>query len=240
MSVRKNSWFEKSNLTIKELLQFTYWWSRKVPQDFLEHELGLSSATCVDWAYFAREVCEQVILNTSSQIGGSGIHVKIDESKFGKRKYNRGRIQEGQWVFGGREVEDRGKMFMVPVEKRDENTLLTLIKKWIRPGSIIHSDCWKAYDCLSKEGYTHLKVNHSVEFVNAETGACTNHIENEWLHAKKSLPAYGSKHAHMNGYLAEHLWRSQVKHKGLDHFIEFLYSVSSVYNSTWHSPSGTH
>ncbi|PIK38806.1 hypothetical protein BSL78_24361 [Apostichopus japonicus] len=62
MSVRKKSWFEKSNLTIKELLQFTDWWSRKVPQDFLEHELGLSSATCVDWAYFAEKFANKSFL----------------------------------------------------------------------------------------------------------------------------------------------------------------------------------
>lgn len=27
--------------------------------------------------------------------------IKIDEAKIGKRKYNRGRIMQGQWVFGG-------------------------------------------------------------------------------------------------------------------------------------------
>ena len=27
--------------------------------------------------------------------------MEIDESKFGRRKYNVGRLVEGQWVFGG-------------------------------------------------------------------------------------------------------------------------------------------
>ena len=35
--------------------------------------------------------------------GGEGEVVKIDESKFGKRKYHRGHYVKGQWVFGGTE-----------------------------------------------------------------------------------------------------------------------------------------
>ena len=34
-------------------------------------------------------------------IGGKRTEVDIDESKFGRQKYNRGRLVEGQWVFGG-------------------------------------------------------------------------------------------------------------------------------------------
>lgn len=109
-------------------------------------------------------------MNRSAKIGGPGVHVEIDEAKFGKRKYHRGRLREGQWVFGGRESQDRSKIFMVPVASRDENTLLSLIQQWILPGSIIHSDCWKSYSKLKDMGYTHLTVNHSVEFTNAETG----------------------------------------------------------------------
>jgi hypothetical protein len=34
-------------------------------------------------------------------IGGEGIVVEIDESKFGHRKYNVGRAVDGVWIFGG-------------------------------------------------------------------------------------------------------------------------------------------
>lgn len=122
-------------------------------------------------------------------IGGIGKVVEIDESKFGKRKYNKGHRVQGQWIFGGIE-RDTGKSFLIPVEKRNATTLLTIIKEWIKPGTTIISDCWKAYDCLNDEGFQHLTVNHSVNFVDPESGAHTNTVEGMWRHAKAFLPEY--------------------------------------------------
>ena len=34
------------------------------------------------------------------KIGGRGKIIQLDESKFGKRKFNRGRRVEGHWVLG--------------------------------------------------------------------------------------------------------------------------------------------
>ena len=126
------------------------------------------------------------MVTCSVPLGGVGKQVEIDESKFGRRKYHRGHKVEGQWVFGGFERET-GIIFMVPVEKRDRATLLPIIQKCILPGTTIHSYCWKAYDCLSDVGFQHLQVNHSLEFVDSKTGACTNHIEASWRVAKKTL-----------------------------------------------------
>ena len=38
---------------------------------------------------------------------------------------------------------------MFTVEHRDEDNLLPIIKKWIKPGTLIISDCWKAYSKLN-------------------------------------------------------------------------------------------
>jgi len=38
---------------------------------------------------------------------------------------------ENQWVFGG--IERSGKIFLVPVEKRDRDILTEIIVKWIKP-----------------------------------------------------------------------------------------------------------
>ena len=98
---------------------------------------------CVKW-------CEK----NSTQVGGPNKIVEIDEAKFGTRKYHRGRLIQGKWVFGGYE-RDSKKIFIVAVEDRKAETLLDVIKKWIHPGTTIMSDCWKAYNCLHNQGYKH-------------------------------------------------------------------------------------
>lgn len=70
-------------------------------QSFLQSELEIYSGTIVDWYSFCREVFIYDCSRTSGKLGGSGKYVEIDEAKFGRRKYNVGRLVEGQWVFGG-------------------------------------------------------------------------------------------------------------------------------------------
>ena len=224
-TLRKGSWFEQSNMTLEEILKFTYWWCQDLDQAQIKHELGISSNTAVDWDMFCRETCEVTLERRSEKLGGEGKVVQIDESKFGKRKYHRGHRVEGQWVFGGIENESR-KSFMVAVEKRDERTLLPVIKKWIKPGTLIISDCWKAYINLEKHGYKHSTVNHSKEFVN-EAGEHTNRIEGHWRQAKAKLPSFGVKKYLFSSHLAEFMWR--YMHKGEDLFSCFLNDVKKLY-----------
>ena len=109
------------------------------------------------------------IKENSEKVGGDGV-VDIDESKFGKRKFNRGHNVEDQWVFGG-VARGSGKVFVVAVLDRFQKTLLLVIKEWIKPGTSAFSDCWKSYDCLTDEGFDHLKVNHSLIFVAPDSGS---------------------------------------------------------------------
>ena len=168
-----------------------YLWAQAFSLNEIIHELKITNKTAIEWCTFFRECCISRIIDNSTPIGGNGIEVEIDEGKFGKRKYYRGHQVEGQWVFGGREKYDKTKIFMIPVHNRKQKTLLPLIQKWIKPGSIIHSDCWKAYCNLNKMGYTHVTVNHLKEFKNQSNAACTNCIESEWWHAKVYMPKYG-------------------------------------------------
>ena len=163
-SIRANSWFEKSKLDILTILKLTFYWLNRCTNEFVQNQLILGSKhTVVDWFNFAREVCATILFQTNEVLGGEGKVIEIDESKFGKRKYNRGRRVDGCWVFGGVE-RDSDKSFFVIVEDRTADTLIPLIQKFILPGTTIISDCWRSYHRLGSLGYTHLTVNHSVEF----------------------------------------------------------------------------
>jgi transposase-like protein len=82
-------------------------------------------------------------------------------------------------VFGGVEREP-GETFLVPVPDRTADTLMTIIRDWIEPGTTVISDSWAAYRDVGAQGYTHRTVNHSIQFVNIHTGAHTNTIEGTW------------------------------------------------------------
>jgi transposase-like protein len=186
-SLNKNSFFANARITYKQVLIIIYNYIFfenicLVPQ--LSITADVHSEALGDWTNYIREVCINSL--SLNKIGGKDKVVEIDESLFGKRKYHRGRINKGQyWVFGGVE-QGTNNCFLVPVPKRDSATLLPIILNNILPGTTIISDCWKAYDCLANEGYQHLKVNHTYNFVDPDTGAHTNTIEGLWSHAKAS------------------------------------------------------
>ena len=186
-SVRYGSWFTRSKLTMVEVLLLTYDIIRNVPSSMIETEYSVQSEARRNWYKLCREVIVWHVEMTSEKIGGEG--KVVDESKFGRRKYHRGHHVRGQWVFG--EVErGSGKTFLVPVADRTADSLVTIIKNRIEPGTRIISDCWAAYWTLSDEGYEHQTVNHSISFVDEETGAHTNTIEFTWRQVEATLPPY--------------------------------------------------
>ena len=93
----------------------------------------------------------------------------MDESLFFKRKYNRGRINDGFWVVGGIERETK-RAFIQRVESRDASTMRRVINDNIYPNSIVITDEWRAYaSALTHENeMVHLTVNHSIHFVSPD------------------------------------------------------------------------
>ena len=240
ITIRYMSWLVDTKILLGSVVEMMYLWSQAFSVNEIIHELKMSRKTVIEWTIFFREACFTVMMDSSESIGGNGVEVEIDESKFGKRKYYRGHRVEGQWVFGRREKYDKTKVFMVPVSNRKKDTLLPLITKWIKPGSIIHSDCWKAYSQLNTMGYTHVTVNHSKEFLNQENAACTNSIGSDWRHAKVMLPRYGVHRGLHAAYLAEFMW--QRKYMNEDKFLQLIKDINTAFHLKYLSkvPTSSH
>jgi hypothetical protein len=202
-SMLTGSIFGRVHIPVHKFFALAYKWLNCTVQTTVEKELGLQWETVSYWMKYLRQSVELVYLHDNSvgegeKVGGAGMIVEIDESKFGKRKYHRGHRVEGNWVFGGIEkLKDpitgknyAGKVFAMVVADRSAKTLLTAIKKHIRPGTHIMSDMWKGYNQipnLNGFDYTHSVVNHSKEF-KARDGTCTNTIESAWRIMKKDVP----------------------------------------------------
>ena len=169
----------------------------------------MESHSRCDWFHFCREVILEYVETASVKIGGQGKAVEIEESKFWKRKYHRGHYVRGQWVFGGIE-RGSGKTFLVAVPDRTTETLVAVIKERIEPGTTVVSDCWGEYRTLDDKGFTHVAVNHSITFVDEETGGHANTIETTWRQVKAVLHPYNRKTDYIFAF-AEYMFRKKCK-----------------------------
>lgn len=124
------------------------------------------------------------------QMGGPGWVVEVDEAKFGKWKYYRGRWPAGHqrgWTIGavmrnggpedGRDEEDEEDeangeedldpnsplIILRPIFHLPRNyvTISDFVIKWIRPGTHIMTDEARVYPRLQEFGYQVSQVNHS-------------------------------------------------------------------------------
>ena len=78
--------------------------------------------------------------------------------------------------------------------KRDSTTLIPIIIDKVKNESTIISDCWKSYNVLTELDFKHLTVNHKYNFVDPETLAHTQNIENLWWQIRRQLPETYTKH----------------------------------------------
>lgn len=86
---------------------------------------------------------------------------------------------EGSRVLGMIDRETKEvRLEICPNNKRDKDTFLGVIRKHVAAQTTIMTDCWKGYEGLDVNNFRHLTVNQSLNFIDPESGACTNLIEN--------------------------------------------------------------
>lgn len=224
-SCMRGSFFSHSKLPVHKILFLAYHWLAGASHDYLCSIGGFATHTVTDFLGHLRQLVSDSLEEEECVIGGDGIKVELDESKFGKRKYNRGHKVEGVWIFGGVEITSDRKVFLCKVEKRDAYTLRCLILKYVRRGSIVVTDFWRGYLGLEELGYTHLRVNHSETFVDTASGACTNTIEGTWSALKRKIPIR-NRTVDCEDNLWEFIWRRRHSSDLWGGFLDALNKVA--------------
>jgi hypothetical protein len=64
--------------------------------------------------------------------------------------------------------------YMELVQTKDAATIPPIIQRHVAPGSVVHSDQWRAYSQVAAlpPVTAHHTVNHSINFVDPVTGEC--------------------------------------------------------------------
>ena len=102
--------------------------------------------------------------------------------------------------------------------------LLEVIRTYVAAGSIVYTDCWRGYSAVSAE-YAHFQVNHSMHFVDPDTGIHTNSIEGFWNGLKLQVPPRNRVKDGMGTKLMSIIWRKQNKEALWSEFLKALSDV---------------
>ncbi|XP_064479053.1 uncharacterized protein LOC135392266 [Ornithodoros turicata] len=181
-SVTANTWLEGTRMSARQVIALTYSYARDYNYDTAVIESSFdgkktSRETVADWYNYCRELCGNILKTTYSDmgnIGGDGHVVEVDECKIGRRKFNKGRLVEGTWVIGMIDIHTNDlRLEVCRDNKRDAITLLSQIKNNVEEKSVIITDCWKGYMGLDQNGFEHLTVNRSLNYIDPDTGANT-------------------------------------------------------------------
>lgn len=223
-SIRIHTFFYGSRLSCSQIMHLAYNWLNKATQKQCMNETGCSSKTVTQFYKHFRKLVGSTLEENDDLIGGEGIEVQIDETKLGKRKYNRGHRVDGVWILAGVEKTVERKVFLVHVPDRTSNTLLEIIKNRVRPGSIIITDMFRSYAGLSNLGFNHMTVNHSVTFKDTRTGANTNTIEGT-NNALKIQIRPRNRTKDVDDFLIEFIWRRKHQNDLWEAFIAAIREI---------------
>jgi transposase-like protein len=190
-SIFENTIFNAKHLKLSTTIRLIYLFANNYSISEASVHCEISEKSCVVWFKIFRRICVAYQMSVSGfKIGGIGSTVEVDESYVCKRKYNTGRIlvKQSIWLVGGI-CRETNEVFLRFVEKRNSETLTSIIVNSIEPGTTIITDCWRGYLNVERNGYFHYTVNHKYFFVSPENQEVhTQKVERLWRTVKSYIP----------------------------------------------------
>ena len=220
-SIFKNTIFENKHQTVGSIIKVIYCWSISFAVRKAVSHCHMGSLSVCNWYKALRRLSILYYLaHFPAVLGGNQCVVEVDETHIFTRKYHRGRVlaSESVWVVGAI-CRQTKKVALRIVRRRNAEVLTRFVVECIAPGTTIITDMWRGYSNLEDNKFRHLKVNHSVNFVDpVDRRIHTNTIERCWRSLKeyipKSIPESGYEE-----YVMSFLYKKELdKEKELDKF----------------------
>lgn len=217
--LRSGTIFEGSRISTRLIIKIIYKYVCGIPYVDISYDLSISRQTAGFWAELVRECMIKDLDLGSRMIGGvsnDGVRkvVEIDESLFFKRKYNKGRVNNGTWYVGGIERGTR-EAFMLPVENRNTETMVRILMQHVLPGTTVITDKWAAYKKAMDEMnmYEHKVINHSINFVDPlDPTTHTQNIEGLWSRSKFFIRKRSGLHQDQHfEFLLQFIWEYKIE-----------------------------
>lgn len=165
----------------------------------LQRQLGVTYKTAWRMAGLIREHMANV--DGNNRVGGHFHTVECDETLVGGKAdgMGKGYIANKTMVMGM--LERGGEVSTHIIKTANRETLHSLIKEHVRPGSTINTDEAYGYRGLSEYGYRHVTVNHGIGEYARKDGAGVNAMESFWSQLKRMI---NGTHIHVS---PKHLWK---------------------------------
>ncbi|XP_046970304.1 uncharacterized protein LOC124537487 isoform X1 [Vanessa cardui] len=237
VSRANGTWFENVKMSMPQIFYLMYAFANKwsysmtIKENFADDKQCLSKATVCDWFKYCRETVILYQLEKQTflgKIGGPGKVVQIDETKFSKRKYNKGQHIEGQWVLGM--IEDGSedlRLEVCPNNIKTAEVLVPLIQKHVAEGTTIYINVGEAYDSLKDHNYVLKKLTDY--FPANPLCMHTQKIESQWNVVKQFFSKDLYNREYLADFIIEYLWRRHIKINKCDPFEELIKAVKHVY-----------
>ena len=127
VSIRRDSIIEGKKISLQQFLRILWHNCNTLSVSQAAKEEAMCPKTVRNIYESIRRCMVEDLLMTPVMIGGPGKIVEIDESLFGRRKYNRGKRVKGKWILGGTE---RGSKECFLVECTVVHTTIEIIILW--------------------------------------------------------------------------------------------------------------
>ena len=230
-SIRTDSIFSKSKLTLQNLLLLVYCFANSFSvTDARKLLKGLvSEKAIIQWYTYLREICSLSLLNTPLQLGSNGSIVQIDEAVIGaKRKYNRGYVRGiTQWVFGMVDTTSKQSVLRL-IQDRTAATLVPIIRQYCVPNAEVHSDEFASYNGLNGHGFVHRTVCHKDNFVSPQ-GIHTNDMVSYWGNMKTHFRSMNGTNMNMLPlHIDEYMYKHNNRQNG-DMYDIFMQDIARFY-----------